>query len=94
MDLTWKVSMPGSEHLNDVEIERYSMGSGGDEDQALCEEHLMVCEECQGLVEESDSYVRAMRLAVAERRAQLVTPTGKQRIPSLMFVRKNRLTIE
>ena len=77
MDLTWKLSMPRSKHLNDAEIERYSMESGGEEDQALWEEHLMVCEECQGLVEESDSYVKAMRLAVAERPTLPVAPTGQ-----------------
>jgi hypothetical protein len=48
----------------DVEaLEKYSMGTSSPEESALVEEHLLTCEECQGRLRETDSYLLAMRKA-------------------------------
>jgi hypothetical protein len=49
--------------MDDEQIERYSMGCLTAEEEALCEEHLLVCESCQVRVTTSDEYVSAMRTA-------------------------------
>ena len=48
-------------HLDEVEIEKYSMGNSSEEESSRCEEHLLVCEACQERVAASDTYVTAMQ---------------------------------
>ena len=50
-------------HLDDGDIEKYSMGGLTDSEAASLEEHLLVCEHCQQRQAESDAYVAAMRRA-------------------------------
>ncbi len=59
-----------SHHMNDEQIERYSMGSMSEEDCEQFEEHLLVCESCQERVTEADQYVSAMAAAGRELRRQ------------------------
>ena len=53
-------------HLNEEEIERYSMGRISEEESARFDEHLLVCESCQGRVADSDVYVSSMRGATKQ----------------------------
>ena len=61
-------------HLDDEEIEKYSMGDISEKEASRFEEHLLICESCQNRVSESDSYVSTMQCASARiRRADLST---------------------
>jgi hypothetical protein len=53
-------------HIEETTLERYSMGSLAEEAVAEVEEHLLLCEACQGRVAEADAYIRAMKQAVPE----------------------------
>jgi hypothetical protein len=55
-------------HLDEEQIESYSMGIMPAEELARSEEHLLICEPCQRRVAESDRYVGAMERAAAELR--------------------------
>ena len=52
-------------HLNDTEIERYSMDRFQGTALDRCDEHLLVCGPCRRQVEEADVFLRAMRRAAA-----------------------------
>jgi hypothetical protein len=61
-------------HLDDEEIEKYSMGDISEKEASRFDEHLLICESCQNRVSESDSYVSTMQCASARiRRADLST---------------------
>ncbi len=47
-------------------MELYSLNRLPEDEAAAVEEHLLVCEECRGRLEEMDEYVAAMRIALAE----------------------------
>ena len=70
-------------HANEEEIERYSMGAMPEEATAPFEEHLLICQPCQLLLEQTDVYVSAMRQASA----RLRTEPLKRRLPWLRFPR-------
>jgi hypothetical protein len=53
-------------HLDDEQLEEYSLGLTPKADLAAFEEHLLSCEPCQKRLEESDQYVSAMRSAAAQ----------------------------
>jgi hypothetical protein len=53
-------------HLQEEEIERYSMGSLSEDECDSIENHLLLCEMCQQRVTEHDIYFGAMREACAE----------------------------
>jgi hypothetical protein len=53
-------------HLNSEEIELYSRGTVSEVESASFEEHLLLCERCRQLVEESDTYVAAIRAAAKQ----------------------------
>ncbi len=61
-------------HLDDEEIERYSLDSVSEDESARFEEHLLVCESCQQRLSECDEYVHAMRDAAAAIRRQPEAP--------------------
>lgn len=63
-------------HMDEEEIERYSMGEMPEEEVARFEEHLLICESCQRLLEETDVYVSSMERAAAELRRE---PPERQR---------------
>ncbi len=55
-------------HLNEEEIEEYSLGSVSEDQLAPLEEHLLVCEACQNRVQEADGFAASMRAATQEAR--------------------------
>ena len=70
-------------HVDDEEIERYSMGAMPEAAIAPFEEHLLVCEPCQLRLAQTDAYVGAMRQASA----RLRTEPLKRGLPWLRFPR-------
>jgi hypothetical protein len=61
-------------HLDEAQLEAYSMGKLPESELAECEEHLLICDSCRQLVEESDIYTRSMHDAAARLRAQEENP--------------------
>ena len=70
-------------HMDEEEIERYSMGAMSEGAIALFEEHLLMCESCQCRLAETDVYVSAMR----EASVRLRTGPLKRGLPWLRFPR-------
>jgi hypothetical protein len=52
-------------HLEEEEIEKYSIGDITEEESSRFEEHLLACESCQNRVTACDSYVATMQAASA-----------------------------
>jgi hypothetical protein len=73
-------------HLNDGEIERYSMGRCMGEELDRCDEHLLICEPCRRQVEAAEVFLRAMRGAAAQ--SQSLPRTGRKwfQLPRLIPV--------
>jgi hypothetical protein len=58
------------QHASDDALEHYALG-GLDEPEVACmEEHLLVCSTCQARLEETESFVTAMRSAARKLRAE------------------------
>lgn len=57
-------------HIDEEEIERYSMGAMPEADSSRLEEHLLTCESCQTLLTETDRYVSTMQFASAKKRRE------------------------
>jgi len=57
-------------HLDEEQVEKYSLGDITEEESSRFEEHLLVCEPCQARVTESDTYVSTMRCASARIRQE------------------------
>ena len=70
-------------HIDEEEIERYSMGAMPEGSIAPFEEHLLICESCQLRLAQTDVYVSAMRQASA----RLRTRPLKRGLPWLRFPR-------
>jgi hypothetical protein len=64
------MSMDINRHLDEEEIERYSLGDFPESDLARVEEHLLLCPSCQQRVESSDIFVRSMQQAAARVRRE------------------------
>jgi hypothetical protein len=75
--------MDANVHMDEEEIERYSMGALPEDDAARFEEHLLICEYCQHRLAETDVYVPAMRRASAHARQEALKP----RVPWLRVPR-------
>ena len=75
--------MSANRHIDEEEIERYSMGAMPEEATAPFEEHLLICQPCQLRLAQTDVYVSAMRLASA----RLRTEPLKRGLPWLRFPR-------
>ena len=75
--------MYAGRHIDEEEMERYSMGAMPEGAMAPFEEHLLVCEPCQLRLAQTDAYVGAMRQASARLRAAPV----KRGLPWLRFPR-------
>ena len=56
-------------HLQDDDVEQYSMGLLPEEKLPQLEEHLLICAACRDRVEEHDSYLKAIRGAAVAARA-------------------------
>ncbi len=72
-------------HLGEEQIERYSLGEVSEGEAASWEEHLLLCETCRRLVEQSDAYATAMGRAAALLRAESKKPSGF-RLPRIVPV--------
>ena len=57
-------------HLNEEDIEKYSLGELPGEQSAQFEEHLLICGGCRDRVEESDPFVLAFQAAGREIRSE------------------------
>ena len=68
-------------HIDEEEIERYSMGAMPEGAIAPFEEHLLICESCQLRLAQSNVYVSAMRQASVRLRSGPL----KRRLPWLRF---------
>ncbi len=55
------MAMAKHRHMSPAEVERYSLGTVPETDLAPLEEHLLICEQCRSLVEQSDAYIAAIR---------------------------------
>ncbi len=67
------MAMDVNGHLNEEEIEKYSLRVTAEPDLTRIEEHLLVCEFCRKQVEDSDFYVRSMQTAAARSRREAGT---------------------
>ena len=57
--------MPDADrHIDDDDLERYVLDRQSEERAAAIEEHLLVCEECQDRLAQTDQRVQAMRAAL------------------------------
>lgn len=61
-------------HPDDERIEAYSTGSLPEWDEARIEEHLMICDLCQGRLTEMDAYVAAMKEAARRLQPEIAAP--------------------
>ena len=50
-------------HMDEDDVERYSMGDLPEDRCVQFEEHLLICEVCQNRVAESDRFVRSVQRA-------------------------------
>ena len=71
-------------HMDEDEIEKYSMGAVSEEECARFDEHLLICEFCRNRVTKSDDYVVAMQGAGLHLRRQHWKPeANRRRFPRL-----------
>ena len=64
-------------HMDEEELEQYSLGASSPESAAAIEEHLLICQECRDQLRKSDEYVVALRSAAAHER--LAARSGERR---------------
>jgi hypothetical protein len=64
-------------HVDDEDLERYSMGTISPESSVLVEEHLLMCEACRDRLRETDSYLPDVRGASAQWRRDQRTVDGR-----------------
>ncbi len=77
--------MEANRHMDEEEIERYSMGAMPQEAIVPFEEHLLICESCQRRLAETDVYVSSMERASARlRREPLKRGLPWLRLPRLV----------
>jgi hypothetical protein len=70
-------------HVDAEELERYSMGTSSHEETRLVEEHLLTCEGCRHLLQETDDYLLSMRMASRQiRREERSEQPRKWRFPA------------
>jgi len=81
--------MPGAEgtHPSDEALELYSLGRLSEEEAPQIEEHVLVCEDCQSRLKETDEYVAAMRQALHELDKQPESATERPAPPQTFFQR-------
>jgi len=58
------------QHASDDALEQYLFGGLDEQEVASMEEHLLVCSTCQARLEETESFVTAMRSAARKLRAE------------------------
>ena len=84
--LTCEFYMPfhAHKHLNDEEIEKYSMGKTAPEEESVWEEHLLVCDRCRDRVETASEFAKAMRAAAGELRQKRAPSTNRSSLFRLL----------
>ncbi|HWC95735.1 MAG TPA: hypothetical protein VG456_03270 [Candidatus Sulfopaludibacter sp.] len=70
-------------HLDEEEIESYSLQATPEEDVARLEEHLLICPECRERVEASDVFVSSMEAAASEIRRESARPVRWFTLPRM-----------
>ncbi|MCS6953184.1 MAG: hypothetical protein RMK57_11180 [Bryobacterales bacterium] len=80
MPLSWE------HHIEEEDLELYSLGRLSGSREEAVEEHLLVCETCQDRLAETDAYVLAMRTAAAKL-AEEPPPLWRQWLDRLGAVR-------
>ena len=75
-------------HFNEELLEKYAVGQLADGQDALIEEHLLMCIECQVRLSDIDDYVRGMKIAMAELKTGAAP--WRQRLPEWVFGRSGR----
>jgi hypothetical protein len=75
---------PPHEHLDDEEIEKYSMGKAAPEEEAAWEEHLLECGSCRDRVEAAEAFAKAMRSAAGELRRKRAAPSSRSSLFRLL----------
>jgi len=65
------------EHLDDEEVEKYSMGKATPGEEEAWESHLLLCELCRDRVETAGAFAEAMRSAAQELRRGAVPRTNR-----------------
>ena len=66
-------------HMDEDEIEKYSMGAVSEEESARFDEHLLICEFCRNRVTASDDYVVAIEGAALHSRRHERRPEANRR---------------
>lgn len=73
------IDLKTNRHMEDEEVERYSMNEMTEEESVPFEEHLLTCAACRTRVEEADAYVSAMAGAARQiRSAAIRDPMPRQ----------------
>jgi anti-sigma factor ChrR (cupin superfamily) len=52
-------------HQTAEQLERYALGRLAEPEQAVIEEHLLICEACRQRLDEVEAYAKAMRRAIS-----------------------------
>jgi hypothetical protein len=58
------------DHISDEALEQYAMQTLPESACGTLEEHLLVCSECQGRLDQTERYIRAMRSSAMRIRRQ------------------------
>ena len=53
-------------HQGDDQLELYALGRLSEPEQAVIEEHLLICEACRQRLDDVEAYAKAMRQAIAD----------------------------
>ena len=61
------------------QLERHSKNPLSEPEQRSCEEHLLICEACRNALEETETYVSAMRAAERLSNFGAMSDWGQQR---------------
>jgi hypothetical protein len=66
-------------HVEEEMLERYCMHRTGEEEAAQIEEHLLVCDRCRQRVDETGTFVRAMKTGAGQSRDLPASAGGRWR---------------
>jgi anti-sigma factor RsiW len=75
-------------HFAEELLEKYAVGQLADGQDALIEEHLLICLECQVRLTDIDDYARDMKVAMAELKTGAAP--WRRRLPEWIFGRSGR----
>lgn len=61
MEMPVEISLAFREHPDENVLEEYAFGRLNEAEAAILEEHILVCEQCQLALVETDDYIRLMK---------------------------------